>query len=282
MWRGFGLATSAIAASFAAIGCSSPAVDLGADPDIVWWTDHESGDTSDWTAGGPSMGRIWSTGPPNQLWVSTDQARSGRYSLRASIVTNGFSSGGPPMLPSTDGVLAIREAGLPSPAYYSAWYYLPQAAFPGISTFWLIFKLRSRTSPTDPILDLWDIDLSSLASGGPGGDLALDLYRHVPSSGVARQPRMANPPAIPIGRWFQIEVFFHAAPDTSGALTVWQDGVPVFDLEDEPTAPSSYVEWSVGSVSTGLAPPVATLYIDDAAVSLRRLGPSFPPFSRGD
>jgi hypothetical protein len=275
--------------SIAAAGCSSPTVDLGGDPDIIWWTNVETGDTSDWTNGGPSVGRIWSYGPANQLWPSTDVARSGRYSLRASIVTNGSSSSSSPPFVPPDGVLAIREAGLPSVGYYSAWYYLPQPAFPissgPSSTYWLIFKLRSRLDPTNPssVVELWDIDLSSLTTGGPGGDLALDLVHHPPPPSLAvRQSRIANPPAVPIGRWFQIEVLFHAASDTSGQITVWQDGVSVFDIENMPTAPSNYVEWSVGSVSTGLSPPVATLYIDDAAVSLRRLGPSFPPFSGGN
>jgi hypothetical protein len=284
--RGLAPSAFAIGTSIAAAGCGSPSVHLGGDPDILWWTNNESGDTSDWTAGGPLVGRIWSSGPLDQLSASTDQARSGRYSLRASIVTgSGYATGGPPMPPPPAGVLAIREANLPSEGYYSAWYYIPEAVFPSLSSFWLVFKFRSRTTPTDPstVVELWDIDLGSLSPGAPGGQLALDLYRHSPSLSVARQPRIAMPPAVPTGRWFQIEAFYRSATDTTGALTVWQDGVMVFDIEGQGTAPSSYVEWSVGSVSGGLTPtPAATLYIDDAAVSTRQLGPSFPPFSSGD
>jgi hypothetical protein len=273
------VAAGVVAASIALAGCSSGPIGLGQDPDIIWWTNNESRDFRDWTAGGPTVGRIWISDPSNQFTVSTDQARSGHYSLRATITTTQFT-GGPPII---DGVLAIRAAGLPTEAYYSAWYYLPLAAFPGPADFWLCFKFRSRTSPLDPTttVELWDIDLGALSPGSFGGDLALDLFRHTIPPNVARQPRIANPPAIPTGRWFQIEAFYRAAPDSTGEITVWQDGVMVFDFEGQATAPSNYVEWSVGSVSDGLTPPTATIYIDDAAVSRRRLGPSFPPFSSG-
>jgi hypothetical protein len=274
------IAAGAIAASMVSAGCSSGPVGLGQDPDIIWWTDNESGDLSDWLAGGQTVGRYWNTGPPNFLQASTDFARSGKYSLRASITTSGFASGPPP----PDGVLVVRAAGLPTTGYYSAWYYLPVAAFTGPGTYWICFKFRSRATPLDPTstVELWDIDFGALSPGTLGGGLALDLYRHTVTGGVVRQPRFANPaPAVPIGRWFQIEALYTAAPDSSGQLTVWQDGVTVFELDDTVTAPSNYVEWSVGSVSNGLSPSTAILYIDDAAVSRRRLGPSFPPFTSG-
>jgi hypothetical protein len=275
------IAAGAIAASIASAGCSSGPVGLGQDPDILWWTDNETPDFADWTAGGPTVGRIWNTGPPNLFQQSTDQARSGTHSLRATITTDGFGQTGGP--PSIDGVLAIRASGLPATGYYSAWYYLQQPAFTEPGTYWICFKFRSRTSPLDPTttVELWDIGLGALSPGTLGGDLALDLFRHTIPPNVIRQQRVPNPPAIPIQRWFQVEAFYVAAPDSSGELTVWQDGVKVFDFQDQPTAPSSYVEWSVGSVSNGLSPQTATLYIDDAAVSRRRLGPTFPPFTSG-
>ena len=87
-------------------------------------------------------------------------------------------------------------------------------------------------------------------------------------------------PPVPIGQWFQIEAFYRSAPDDTGRVTVWQDGVLVIDVSGGPTAPTSYVEWSVGSLADGLTPPTASLYIDDVAIARRRLGPTFPPFWR--
>ena len=65
-------------------------------------------------------------------------------------------------------------------------------------------------------------------------------------------------------------------------LTIWFDGVQVFDQSGIPTMPSSLIEWDVGGVTEAIVPDPATMFIDDACVSTRRLGPSFPVFSRGE
>jgi hypothetical protein len=65
-------------------------------------------------------------------------------------------------------------------------------------------------------------------------------------------------------------------------LSVWVDGELLFDLTDTPTMPSTYAEWGVGGVADVITPPRATSYVDDAAISTRRLGPDFPIFWRGN
>lgn len=251
--------------------CSAPPMNVGQDPDILWWTDHETGDTSDWLQGGSDAGQIYvlSTSPFDSatLVVSPGVARSGRFAMRSTVTTGVV---GPPVT-----TLAIRKGpSLPAEAYYSAWFYVPAASTP--VNYWLCFKFRSRTTPADPntVLELWDLDLYPVA--GPNSPLFINLFHHAPSQPL----RMAGAPAVPIGKWFQIEAFYRPAADPSGRLTVWQDGTIIYDVTG-PTAPTSYVEWSVGEASDGLAPPgTASLYVDDAAISRRRLGPTFPVFFR--
>jgi len=53
-------------------------------------------------------------------------------------------------------------------------------------------------------------------------------------------------------------------------------------VSGQPTMPSSYIEWVVGGGTEVIDPSPAIMFIDDAAVSKRRLGPDFPVFWRGE
>jgi hypothetical protein len=59
---------------------------------------------------------------------------------------------------------------------------------------------------------------------------------------------------------------------------VWQDGELTFHATGQ-TSETTYTEWMVGAVADGLTTPASQVYIDDAAISRRRLGP-LPPFTR--
>jgi len=247
-------------------GCSATPVDLGRDPEVLWWTDHETGDLSDWQEGSHSS---WIE-HAGTLGVDESQARSGRFSLDASAAA--APSG------TTSAAMLLRTGGLPQAAYYSAWFYVPT----GIATagYWLIFKFRSRAVPDDPTTDVetWDIDLTPQAS-----DVQIVVFQHTsstdPVQGMMLQPLTTLP--IPFGRWFQVEAFLRAANDASGELMLWQDGVLLFDLHG-PSAPSAYVQWSAGSAAQSLSSGTAQVHVDDAAVSLRQLGPDSAPFWRGE
>lgn len=238
-------------------GCA-PA-ELGQNPDVIWWTDHETGDFADWDRGGYH----WSAGGGSiDISTSPEPVRSGRHSLRSVVtsVATGQSSAG-----------AARSDGLPTEAYYSAWYFFP---VPITTTgYWLFFKFRAL-DPSDGTtkLDVWDLDVITDNSG----PMRLSLYQHGTPSNQFPAPNTS----IPIGRWFQVEAFLRAARDNSGRLTIWFDGEQVFEQTDSSTMPSSLVEWDVGGVTEAIVPDPATMFIDDACVSKHRLGPEFPIFSR--
>ncbi len=157
---------------------------------------------------------------------------------------------------------------MPEDAYYSAWFYLPEAA--SASYYWAFFKLAAQDPPpADTSTEIWVLDLQPGAEGS-----TLRLY-----SAVHPEQTLAEPPAVPIGRWFQIEAFVRAPTPDDGELTIWLDGATIFDYAGA-TLPTPTVTWVIGSGSEGLAAPSASLFIDDAAVTRRRLGPEFPPFWR--
>ena len=245
--------------------CSGKAIDLGRDPEILWWTDHETGDLSDWHRGANSSWLAYG----GTLAVDTQQARSGRYSLDAQALAAPKGT--------TSAAMLLRTGDLPQAAYYSAWFYLPTSATS--FDYWLIFKFRSRTPDPNPVdVELWDIDLTS-----QGSELELRVFHHASTAdgGIGSEIAPATPLAVPRDRWFQVEAYLRAAPDDTGELVIWQDGNVLYDIHG-PSAPSAYLQWSVGSAAESLGKGVARAFVDDAAISLRELGPDTPPFWRGE
>lgn len=245
------------AANNGVLGCSD--AHLGDDPEFIWWSDHESGDLRDWTADG--AGYAWTNEGGNLEFVS-QPTRSGRFSVRASVVATNEAG-------RISSALLSRREGLPQAAYFSAWFYVPQ---PIVSTsYWLLFKFRS-TSGTE----LWDIDVAEPREGAP--EPRIRLYSH--QSGTDVPALSGGEPILPLAHWFQIEAFYRAASDPSGQLSIWLDGDRVFEVTNRVTAPDANIEWGVGAATETMSPNTASLYVDDAAVTTRRLGPDFPAFTR--
>ena len=261
-----GLLVSFVAAALATCGCA-PA-DVGQDPNFIWWTDHETGNLADWDQGGSH----W-TYPQGQadLEVVTlpNPTRSGKYSLMSSVRSQ--STG------TQAAAQALRTGGLPTEAYYSAWYYLPSPITQ--TTYWAFFQYRSRTDAADDstALNVWDLEVLV----DDNGAMYLSLYLHAFGS-VSTARTDAHTPSIPIGQWFQVEAFLRAVNDTTGRLTIWLNGTQIFDVKPQATMPSDYIEWVVGGLSESINPDPAVVFVDDAAVTKRQLGPNFPVFWRGN
>jgi hypothetical protein len=110
----------------------------------------------------------------------------------------------------------------------------------------------------------WDINLYSQ----PDGSLAAQLYNYVTTKDL-QQP---NPVAVPIGSWVHFEVLFRKATDMTGQLEVWQDNVPILNAEGVMTAETDWTEWSVGASADDISPGQGVVYVDDATISVNRLG----------
>jgi hypothetical protein len=239
----------------AALGCSPSAIDLGLDPDFLFVSDHETGDLSAWTDHGSS----WENAGGNLALVPSP-ARSGRFAVEASIVPQPVGTQSAAFLIATD---------LPDDAYFSAWFYLPEPA--RSSYYWAFFKLDAQEpSPGASATEVWVLDVQPAMEGA-----TLRLY-----SALYPDVSLDQEPSLPIGRWFQVEAFVRAPSPDEGELRIWVDGVSILE-HSGPTLPTRSVTWVIGSGAEGLSGTPTSLFIDDAAVTKRRLGPTFPPFWRG-
>lgn len=254
-----GSAGAALAGAALVLGCGADPAYLGVSSEITWWTDHETGDFSDWFK---NNGKVWTTGG-GAVAVVNSPVRSGSHSLRALSNTSDASE--------LSAAIGVRESLTPNLACYSAWYYVP--ALLNANKVWLFFKFRSRTQPSDAdsAVEAWDVDV--VPNGDGSGSLAIHSYQTDTRTSVKNA-------VVPVARWFQLEACLLASSGVEGRLSIWLDDALVFELEGQPTLPSQWVEWNVGNVAEATTPATASVFADDAAISTRRLGPDYPIFWR--
>jgi hypothetical protein len=232
-----------------AVACGSDPLQLGDDPDFYLWSDFESGDIGDFTDNGVS----WENAG-GQLQVVDSPTVSGGHALRSRVVPgNGDQSA----------ALVILEH-MPEEAYYSAWFYVPQVPAP--SYYWVFFKLGVPEDGVQP-QDVWAFDLD------PAGSDAVRLRPYSPNDDTGL---LVDRP-IPVATWFQVEGYLKASTNNDGIVRLWVDGTKVFEFEGR-MDPSRGLNWTLGGGSERLEQGAATLIIDDAAVTRRRLGPNSGPF----
>jgi hypothetical protein len=243
--------TLVLLAALAGAGCG-PELDVGSD--LLWTARFETG-TLDEVTGTPGGNVSAFPGASSTVAVSSERAHTGAYGAKLTIDAEG-------------GVQQSAGFGLsdslPTSAYYSAWYYLPRSVTVGM--YWVIFKIRMRTA-ADPGSDaeLYDENLANLDTG----EMTLRLYDHRSGDVDLDVPS----PVVPVGAWFQLEAYYRNANDASGRFTLWLDGRQIVDVGGA-MAPTPWVAWDAISVAIDLSPPLATLHVDDCAVSRSRVGPA--------
>jgi hypothetical protein len=257
-WAG-ARALGVLALALGAAACGDP-INLGPDPDFVWWSDHESGDLGDWLRGGPALGSSYTAGG-GDISVQSGLARSGQHALRSTAA----GAGGP-------ATAQVTRRGLPAAAYYGAWFYLPALAHP--TTYWVFFAFHGGDAASGDVA-LWDLKLTDV-DVATAGTMELRLLHH--DTGDVAPARHV---AVPVGRWFQVQAFFRAATDGSGLLQVRQDGQLVYDVPGATVTAAPGLAWMLGSLTDGLTPASTALFVDDAYVTTRPLAPDSPPFWRG-
>jgi hypothetical protein len=241
-----GIALGALAAA----GCGD--LPLGQVPGLIFWAGAEPGDTSEWTAG--DAGGTTFTEALGQVEVVNAPVRRGAHAF-LTIIND-------PNATLTQATL-FRNGPFPAQAYYSAWFRLGETH---ATAYWAIMKIQARMDPADPlsVINVFDLVLES----DDAGTLTLFLSDHRSNETVARSTM-----PVPIGTWFHVEMFVDAATDPTGSVVVWQDGVRVLGVDSYATAPSDFLLFGVGSIATAITPTLATMEIDDAAISTQRLGP---------
>jgi hypothetical protein len=240
-------------------GCSTH-VNVGSS--LFWFAQHETGDFTEWYA--DSKGGYSAAPPVTSVVISTDFAHSGTHSVKLSNATPATEINGAP--PPYGTAALYRQDDFPPAAYYSAWYYLPQAYT--TSTDWTIMQFQvPPTGDGGSNGLLIDVDLRSLANG----DMILDIFDH--RGQYLRSPTAEPALPVPIATWFQIEVFYNNIGNDTGRFTLWLNGQVNYDIQ-RPFGLNSTTYWSPCSSTEGLTPTQSDLYLDDAAVSLVRVGPN--------
>lgn len=231
-------------------GAAGPGPDAAGAPDrgVVWSTSVESGDTSDWTRDGSELGGTETHGAT--LEVSSEQAHSGSFAVKLSLDTSDGQDHGAELYRRVE----------TNASYYSAWFFLTEAHTPAV--YWSVFYFFTETKPGDRTTrrGLWDLNLNSTA---------LYFYDETTKRFLDAAPQTP----YPIGAWFHIEAYLEHPPNGAGQLRVWQDGVPILDVQGLGTPATDYVYWAVGSGTDRLTPVGCTMYVDDATISQSRVGP---------
>ncbi|HVV52771.1 MAG TPA: heparin lyase I family protein [Polyangia bacterium] len=249
-------AVLALAIAGVALGGCGRQVHLGSIGDgaanLLWSATFEPGDVSEWSADG--QGGVDAENIAVAPVAALDVAHTGRYAGKATVMP---SSG----MDSINYFYRLQPS--PTEAYYAAWFYVPPTFTVG-SWLSIIHFRGSHTGDGANVFPTWDINLYSQ----PDGSLTAQLYNYVTLVDL-QQP---NPVAVPVGRWVHFEVFLRKAAAPTGELKVWQDDVPILDAQGVVTAETDWTEWSVGGSSDDITPATGLVYVDDATISVNRLG----------
>lgn len=221
---------------------------------VLWSADFESGSTAQWyapstRASGAYGGGEFTSGAAYSE-VSESYAHSGRWSLAMTINA----------LPPESAVRMFRwrEPQNHTKLYYSVWYYFPQHY--RVTRYWNVFQWKSKR-PNGVVDPFFVLNVGNPTPGAMSFTL-VDWQKQAKFDQAVTD--------VPVGRWFKVEAMYTCAGDSTGHVTFWQDGAMLFNLANVQTR---YVDgdcqWSVDNYSDGLSPVPATIYIDDAAISLR-------------
>jgi hypothetical protein len=222
---------------------------------VIWRADHETGDLSQWTEN--EDGAVWNSGT-GVASITDRVAHSGRYAAQLSI-TGANQFGGEPHAVR---IFRYKESQRGAPLYYSAWYYFPERFTPEV--WWNLFQFKSKSPTRNDAF--WQLNVANRRDG----QMYLYLRNWVNSKSYVQT--VAN---LPVGQWVHIEVYYQQGIG-DGRITVWQDGVQLWDLSGITTKyPDSYqsANWSLNNYTDSIVPNDATIYIDDAVISTTRVGP---------
>jgi len=223
---------------------------IGQPGDVLWSTDHEVGDFSDWQKGGAFYGGEYDWGNSNG-YVDIGVGRNGSNGVVADInsVARGETSGG---------VRMYRRIAS-QPAYYSCWFRLEESHT--VADWWSIFLFHAVNDSLDLLgndVSLWDVRVVDT----PDGAMALQFFDHDVMQGTLADVGGR----IQARKWFEVSAYLDYRPPNDTRLVVWLNGTQLFDMKGLHTDVQKNVLWSVGNGGSKLDPEESTLYLDDAAI----------------
>ena len=252
------VATMLLACLLACAACARQA-DLGSIGDgpasVLWRGTFEPGNLSEWTADGE--GNAFTPTGGDKPLATLAMAHSGRYGGQFTIA---------PKASMASTSYLFRNQPSPPQGYYSAWFYVPSTIAVGA---WLSLTHFSGSDTGDGknLSAIWDVNLYPLPAGG----LAAQLYDY---RGTGFNLRQTIPVPFPVDTWVQLEVYLSKATGPTGEVTVWQDGVQILQRLNVQTVTNDWTQWDAGGAAdASTLPSPASVYMDDAAISLVPVGP---------
>jgi hypothetical protein len=243
---------------------------LGCEPDLVvgkWECRASVGDDGVEMATEPAA-VPWSTSFENAFCDYSAPAGFCYAAERASyqVVTSPVHSGkrAAAFSLSADGAFdgyqtrCVRQGELPKAAYYSAFFLIPEA--PSAASNWNLMHFRSGDG--GPAHGLWDVSLERQADG------TFQVYLFDFLRSLTRAT--TDVPAVPIGSWFELELYLERAADGTGEVALYQDGQLALALDGLVTDDATYGQWYVGNLAASLTPAESVLYVDDVSIRLTR------------
>ena len=229
-------------------GVTSPP-ELPAIGELLWSTDHEVGDFSDWERGGELYGGEYDWGEVS-AYVDIGVGLDGSNGVVAGI--NSKSRG-----ETSAGVRLYRRVH-DGPAFYSSWFRLEEAHT--VTDWWSIFLFHARDDSLslDNDVSLWDVRVVDT----PGGEMSLQFFDHDTMTGTlaSRAGRV-----VP-GEWFELRAYLDYRPPNATRLAVWAGETLLFDMKGLHTDVQNNVYWCIGNGAAELDPIDSMLYMDDAAM----------------
>ena len=245
-------------------------------PNIIWGASAETGNFSEWNGdGGGDVYRrlddVDVTSSDAIAEISQDQARSGQRSVKLSIRTD------PAFYPNAAKAQVVRwnEPRQNTDYYYSVWFFIPQLfdvypEGPDRGQGWLnMFQFHS-------VRDTGERVHSGVVLFGRSNPIARTNYFELflsPDFGNNIDP-LNSPLAMPIGRWFNVEMRMKCAANGQGVVQVWQDGVQIFNLPNittnQPDA-DAHCHWMINAYGQFISPSPTVIYVDDVVISTGRV-----------
>jgi hypothetical protein len=240
-----------------ATGCSGKVV-------IATWSCRQQGDAA--TQSAPSANdagdalEFWSTGFEDGFcdYLAGGFCTPDIHNIVPSPVHNGHYAAAYTVTSSRAQSRCFRQGVLPQQAYYSAWYYVPAVIKADIADNWNIIHFQEIDPSNGNWATTWDVLLANDNNAG----LRMEVWNEL----ARTHPDMGGAPSIPIGRWFQIEVFLKRAMDNTGEFSLFQDKASILHLTGLPTELSPRGQWYVGNYWYNLPTSESTGYVDDVSV----------------
>ncbi|HVX29330.1 MAG TPA: heparin lyase I family protein, partial [Nitrolancea sp.] len=216
---------------------TEPSAPLASATSVIWSADNETGNLDQWTVG--QYGEAAFNSGTGDVTPSTDVAHSGKTSLKMAITDANGSSQAARIFRWND----PEGNALPESAYYSVWYYFPEKYTP--AEWWNVMQFKSRTSASsvDP---MWVLNVGNRANG--------NMYFYLWDAMHKRSYDAATALDLPVAQWMHIEVYFRRSTGASGQITIWQDGVKLFDLDQIQTTTADNQQWSLSNYTDNITP----------------------------